>query len=121
MNCIRCNTPNEEEAKFCKSCGMDMTFTPSNDNKNSKSSDILLIIYLCMAIVLLAARLVIDELFYDYEITNSIIYSLYILQNSSMILIPLSIKNKSLKIAGLIITTIYASYWVCQNVMHLMN
>ncbi len=38
MNCLRCNTPNEEGAKFCKNCGMDMTYTPSNENTNSNQT-----------------------------------------------------------------------------------
>jgi len=38
MNCLRCNTPNEEVAKFCKNCGMDMTYTPSNQNTNSNQT-----------------------------------------------------------------------------------
>ena len=36
MNCLRCNTENEEGVKFCKNCGMDMTYTPSKENTNSK-------------------------------------------------------------------------------------
>ena len=38
MNCLRCNTPNEEGAKFCKNCGMDMTYTPSKENANSNQT-----------------------------------------------------------------------------------
>lgn len=38
MNCLRCNTENEEGAKFCKNCGMDMTYTPSNENITSNQT-----------------------------------------------------------------------------------
>ena len=39
MNCLHCNTPNEEGAKFCKNCGMDLTIiSESSTNANSKTS-----------------------------------------------------------------------------------
>ena len=47
--------------------------------------------------------------------------SLWILSNLSMILIPLSIKNKSLKIIGLILTIIMAIYWTYGNVEFMIS
>ncbi len=38
MNCLRCNTPNEEGAKFCKNCGFDMTYVPNAQTTNSNQS-----------------------------------------------------------------------------------
>lgn len=38
MNCLRCNTPNEEGAKFCKNCGMDLTYIPTTENGNSNQT-----------------------------------------------------------------------------------
>ena len=38
MNCLRCNTQNEEGAKFCKSCGMDLNYVPSINNENSNKT-----------------------------------------------------------------------------------
>lgn len=38
MNCLRCNTPNEDGAKFCKSCGMDLNYVPSSKNENSNQT-----------------------------------------------------------------------------------
>jgi hypothetical protein len=29
MNCLHCHTPNEEGAKFCKNCGMALSYTPA--------------------------------------------------------------------------------------------
>ena len=123
MNCLRCNTPNEEGAKFCKNCGMDMTYTPSNENTNSKSSDTFLIIFIAIAFVSAIAQFAIQKLVDNwYESpTKYIQASFWLLQNLSFILIPLSIKNKTLKIVGLIITAIIVIYWVYTNVKFMTN
>jgi len=118
MNCLRCNTPNEEGAKFCKNCGMDMTYVPSNEIANSKTSDTLLVIFISIAFVSAIAQFAIQKLVTNwYESPTKYIYgSLWLLQNLSFILIPISIKNKTLKIIGLIITTIMIIYWVYSDV-----
>ncbi len=39
MNCLRCNTSNEEGAKFCKNCGLDLTIiTEPATDVHSKAS-----------------------------------------------------------------------------------
>ena len=118
MNCLRCNTPNEEGAKFCKNCGMDMTYTPSNESTNYKSSDTFLIIFISIAFISAIAQFAIQKLVDNwYESpTKYIQASLWLLQNLSFILIPLAIRNKTLKIVGFIITAIMVIYWVYTNV-----
>lgn len=118
MNCLRCNTPNEEGAKFCKNCGMDMTYTPSNESTNSKSSDTFLIIFISIAFISAIAQFAIQKLVDNwYESpTKYIQASLWLLQNLSFLLIPLAIKNKTLKIVGFIITAIMVIYWVYTNI-----
>lgn len=118
MNCLRCNTPNEDEAKFCKNCGMDMTYTPSNENSNSASSGKLLFTYLCINFFVFISTFTINKVVLNpYE--SPVIYirgSLWILNGLSLILIPLSIKNNSLKIIGFILTIIVAIYRTYNNV-----
>lgn len=123
MNCLRCNTPNEEGAKFCKNCGMDMNYTPSNENTNSTSSDKLLITYLCISFFAFISGFAIDKLVEDSysDSTRYIQYTLWMVMNLSMILIPLSIKNKSLKIVGLILTLIMVIYWSYNNFLAMIN
>lgn len=118
MNCLRCNTPNEEGAKFCKNCGTDMTYTPYSEETDSKTSDFFLIIYIGISFVLYIANFAIEELVENwYESpTKYIRASLWIIQNLSVLLIPLAIKNKNLKIVGLIITAIMVIYWVYLNI-----
>ena len=97
--------------------------TPSNENSNSTSSDKLLITYLCIAFFVFISGFAIDKLV-DNPYEGPIKYvrsSLWILSNLSMILIPLSIKNKSLKIIGLILTIIMAIYWTYGNVEFMIS
>ena len=123
MNCLRCNTENEEGVKFCKNCGMDMTYTPSKENTNSKLSDTFLIVFISIAFVCAIALFALQKLVDNwYESpTKYIPSSLWLLQNLSFILIPLSIKNKTIKIIGIIITAIMVIYWVYTNVEFMMN
>jgi len=118
MNCLRCNTPNEEGAKFCKNCGMDMTYTPSYENTNSKSSDTFLIIFIAIAFVSAIAQFAIQKLVDNWYESPTKYFrgSLWLLQNLSFILIPIAIRNKTLKIIGIIITTIMVIYSVYSNV-----
>src|SRR5262245_15157820 len=41
MNCLRCNTPNEEGARFCKNCGTDLSLMPAGAMAGNK--DVLLL------------------------------------------------------------------------------
>ncbi len=118
MNCLRCNTENEEGVKFCKNCGMDMTFTPSKENTNSKLSDTFLIVFISIAVVCAIAQFAIQKLVDNwYESPTKYFQgSLWLLQNLSFILIPIAIRNKTLKIIGIIITAIMVIYWVYSNV-----
>jgi hypothetical protein len=118
MNCLRCNKQNEEGANFCKNCGMDITYTPSKENSNSKSSDALLIIYICIPFIYAVAFFAIEKLVDNwYESpTKYLRGALLILQNFSFFLIPIAIRNIKLKIIGIIITVIMVVYGVYINV-----
>lgn len=119
MNCLRCNTENEEGAKFCKNCGVDMTYIPATENTSSKSSDTLLTIFIGVAFISTIAIFAIQKLVNDwYESPTKYIYSsLWLLQNLSFVLVPLSIKNKTLKIVGLIITAIMVIYHIYEYIL----
>lgn len=123
MNCLRCNTPNEEGSKFCKNCGMDMEFIPSADATNSKLSDILLTIFFSIAFVSAIAQYTIQKVVTDWY-TGPAKYvqsSFWILQNLTFILIPFAIRNKTAKIIGFFITSILVIYWVYQNVQYMLS
>ena len=122
MNCLRCNTPNEEGAKFCKNCGMDL-HTTFESKANTKTSDTLLIVFVSIAFMTAVSQFAIQKLINNwYEgPTKYFQSSLWILQNLCFLLIPLAIRNKSLKIFGLIITLIMVIYWVYSNVDYMLS
>lgn len=123
MNCLRCNTLNEEAAKFCKNCGMYMAYTPSKENINSKSSDIMLIIFISISFISAIAQVVIEKLVPNWYESPTKYYrsALWIIQNLTFILIPLAISNKLLKIVGLISTLILVCYWVYNNIQYMTS
>ena len=122
MNCLRCNAPNDEGAKFCKNCGIDLN-ARFEAKANTKTSDTLLIVFVSIAFITAVAQFAIQKLIDNwYESpTKYFQSSLWILQNLCFLLIPLAIRNKSLKIFGLIITLIMVVYWVYSNVDYMLK
>lgn len=123
MNCLRCNTSNEVGAKFCKNCGMSINYIPSNENTNSKLSDVLLIIFFSIAFISTIAQFAVQKLVTDWYDSPAkyIQSSFWILQNLSFILIPIAIKNKTSKVIGFVITGILVIYWVYQNIDYMLS
>ena len=97
--------------------------TNSSESPNTLSSDKLLIIYLCIFSIVTITSFGIEKLVVNwYEgPTKYIRSSLWIFSDLSMILIPLSIRNKSLKIVGLIITTIMVIYFIYGNISYMIG
>ena len=123
MNCSSCNNLNEEGAKFCNNCGINLYSTPSHKNLNPKLSDILLVIFLSITFFSVVAQFAIQKLVDNwYEGPTKYLQGLlWLLQNFIFILIPLSIKNKSLKIVGLIISIVLIMYWSYVNIDFMIN
>lgn len=124
MKCTNCNTENNESAKFCKNCGENLNTTLSVETTDSKLSDKLLFTNLCIAIFTFVCSIAIEKLvdnWYEDPTSKYIRGSLWVISNLSMILIPLSIKNNTLKIIGLILTAIMALYWIYGNIEFMMN
>jgi hypothetical protein len=122
MNCLRCNTPNEDGAKFCKNCGMDL-HTTFDTKVNTKTSDTLLIVFVCITFLIAIVQFAIQKLVDNWyeKPTKHYTSALWILSNLCFILIPLAIRNKSLKIIGLIISLIMVVYWVYSNVDYMIK
>lgn len=124
MTCLKCNTPHDQDAKFCKNCGIKLDYTSFNEEKNSKISDILLIIYICVCLLSTIAEIIITYFFlntYESPLKYVILASIWIFRNLCFILIPFAIKNKILKIVSFIIAAITVLYWVYQSVKYMVT
>ena len=119
MNCLRCNTENDQSTKFCKNCGANLQPKPIvPQNTNSKLSDILLIIYIGIYLITTLMQFLLQELNPSYyrDTNRYLIGMIWIIQNLSFILVPLSIKNQLMKILGIIFSSLLILYWIYLNV-----
>ncbi len=118
MKCPNCNHENDASARFCRNCGRDLSPTPSSDG--SENSSVLLLIFIsimfCSSLIELCIRTFVDN-WYTIEGIYGICTLLWIVRNISVILPALAIKQKPLKIAGVILAIIYAGYYVTNNIL----
>lgn len=123
MNCLRCNTTNLDGARICKGCGADMTFANSYANSNLSLPDIILLIYLGISLLSLIIQILINKSIIDSSngLMKYVIGLFWILQNLSIILLPLLINNKSIKIIGLIVASIVAITYAYGNIKFLLD
>lgn len=82
MNCIKCNTPNAEEAKFCKNCGANIAPSQSSEKNNEQSIKALLIIigieYFFSTIMFLLQRFMFSSVMSNGNGENiNLIYNIY--------------------------------------------
>jgi hypothetical protein len=123
MNCPKCTTQNDQSTKFCKNCGTNLQPKPEvAASANSNLSDIFLIIYLGLNIITAFGDFAIKQLnplWYEGS-AKYLLGLLWILHNASAILLPLSIKNKLMKLLGIIFTSIVILYWIYGNIKFLL-
>jgi len=102
MNCLRCKTPNEEGAKFCKNCGMDMSYTPSNDNTNSNQTINQLLILLGLSsffsIIYLILNLGVRKFDWGYQIYDYVGWATNIISILTFLVFAIITKHKSTRV-----------------------
>lgn len=123
MNCLHCHAPNEDGAKFCKDCGKNLSIPPLTENLNSKFSDNMLLVFLVVTFALSVFQFAIEKLV-DNLYESKLMYiqrSLFIIKNVCFILIPLSIRNQTIKIIGIVVTVILIVYWVSNHIFWMLK
>ncbi len=122
MQCLNCNTHNDATANFCKHCGAELG-TIFQSKKENKTSDHLLLAYIVITFIMAIAQFSIQRLFQNwFDAPIKYIQGfLWIIQNLSFIILPVLIKDRSLKAAGLVIASIAVLYWIYSNVEFMLR
>lgn len=114
MICPKCHSEIDNGAKFCTHCGSSLT---QQEGENGCAS-ILIFIW----IVIQSLTCIINQIIYavcDSWYSSSakyVVYSLWIISNASMVLVPFGIRNKVLKIIGLVIAIALALFYIYSNI-----
>lgn len=122
MNCLKCQTQNEVNANFCKQCGTNLQ-TNSKPKREDEIKDALLIIFIIIGFVSVLVNVVVPLLeanLFEFSIVHMQAY-FWILNSLSMLLIPFAIKNKNLKIIGIIVSVLCVIYWTNTNIQFLLT
>lgn len=119
MICPKCNRENEDGALFCRHCGSSMN--PVQKPKESNISSVLILVWVIAVAVLSLATYCytgfIDNWYRDAK-TGYVI--LRLIHNVVMILPALAIKNKVMKIVGIIVMSLMIIWWIVQNIQFMM-
>jgi hypothetical protein len=123
MYCPKCQSQNEESAQFCRTCGANLRY-PQVENQSNDVSSTLLLVYILIAFFATVIQLVIQRALSIscWESPWKYVMGLiWIISNISFILPALAIKNKSLKIIGIIFAAILVIYHAYGNIEFLMR
>jgi cellulose synthase/poly-beta-1,6-N-acetylglucosamine synthase-like glycosyltransferase len=119
MNCPNCNGANQDNAIFCKECGTRLDALPAR--QAISTSDLLLIIYIAIAIFGAGFQFILTKLVENaYEPPFRYLQgAVWMIQNVSWILLPLAIKNRTLKPIALVVSIPLILYWLYTNIQYL--
>jgi hypothetical protein len=122
MNCPECQTQNGDNAQFCKNCGIHLHMRSESKNDNNLS-DTLLFIFILVGFVAVIVGFAIQKFVPNwYESPVKYVQgAIWILNNLSFILIPIAIRNRTLKVIGLIVGILLVIYWLYSNIEFLIR
>lgn len=115
MICPKCHHENENGSMFCRYCGASMNPVPENE---SNTSSIIIFVWI-IAVGVLSIITTLYTKFVDnwYEGSSRMVYiGIKIIHNIVMILPAFAIKNKTLKIVGIILMAGLIIWWVFNNI-----
>lgn len=119
MICPKCFHENVEGAQFCNHCGS--TLKPKDSN-NDKLSSILLLIWSIAFIVLNVIQQLMISFVVDWVSPWNKIYLITcIIQNISMILPAIAVKNITIKIICIVLVALPTMYYLYSNITSLFS
>jgi len=122
INCPKCNFQNDPSAKFCISCGSELK-TQANVNQNSITNDSLILIFVGLHILIELILFIAKKAEYNWFEKPSVyfLFGIFLISILSVILLPFSIKNRTLKLMGLILSIIYIAFSAYDRVIWLSD
>jgi len=122
MICPNCKKENEEDASFCRHCGASMNVSAKKE-KEIDSSSILIFLWIAITIVTYLVNLFIVVAYdnWDEGVSLLIYVCMQILSNIAMILPVLAIKNKSMRITGIVIMSLFVLWMIRRNINWLLG
>ncbi len=122
MNCPKCQTGNEENAQFCRNCGTNLYISQmlQTDTKLADTLILIFLIYLFVSSLTgFALQKVVDNW---YEGTTKYIQiGMNLVYAFTPVLLGIAIKNKTGKIIGIILASIFAFYIIYSNINWMLN
>jgi hypothetical protein len=119
MHCPKCQFQNEENAQFCRNCGTNLHAPQVQQNQGNDNSSTLLLVYILVAFFVVIVQFVIQRTFSmsywetPWKYVRGIIG---LISGFSIILPALAIKNRQLKIIGIILAALLALYHAYANI-----
>lgn len=123
MNCPKCKLENEDGALFCKHCGSKLIVETTNGKDYSSP---LLFTYIIVVTIFYIINKLITTFSTDwYSSEGGFISILYkcttTIECLCFIMIPLAIKNRTLKIIALVITVPLILFWLYSNIQWMLS
>lgn len=119
MNCLKCNRENEDGALFCRYCGSSLR---PIEKKDSNTSSSILFVWIVLVGVFNVGIFLYTSFYTNWYVEGRWVYvAIQIMDNLIMILPSLAIKNRTLKIIGILISACLIIWWVIGNVQFAMQ
>ena len=123
MICQKCQSQNVGGSQFCGNCGTNLYYPQRTSDTQSDVSGIALMAFIAITFVCTFLQFAIQTLVPEWYVSpmKRVLVFLWLTQNTSFILPALAIKNTTMKIIGLILTSVLIAYWIYLNAMFLMR
>lgn len=119
MNCPKCNRENEDSALFCRYCGSSLK---PIKKKDSNTSNVILLVWIILIGVFNIGTFLYTRFYNNWYEEGRVVYvAIQIMHNLIMILPSLAIKDKTLKIIGILISICLIIWWVIGNIQFAMQ
>lgn len=119
MNCPKCNRENEDSALFCRYCGSSLK---PIEKKDSNTSNVILFVWIILIGVFSIGTFLYTRFYNNWYEEGRVVYvAIQIMHNLIMILPSLAIKDKTLKIIGILISICFIIWWVIENIQFAMQ